>query len=82
MLFKFIKPLFCRCIHTDLGGFPLWSIMLGFVSHVLLTVNSSTNLLIYCWVVPACRDKMVRMLRCASQSSPVCRCGQVSTGSY
>ena len=39
-----------RCQHTDLGGFPLWSIALGFVSHVLLVFNSSINLLIYCMV--------------------------------
>ena len=70
--------LLCRCSHTDLGGFPVWSITLGFVSHVLLTVNSSTNLLIYCWVVTSFRNKMFRMLRCAPESSSLgCQCVQV-----
>ena len=35
----------CRC--TVLGGFPIWIILLGFVSHVLLVINSSANLVIY-----------------------------------
>ena len=39
-----------RCQDTDLGGFPVWSIALGFVSHILLVFNSSTNLFIYCMV--------------------------------
>ena len=34
---------------TDPGGFPVWSIALGFVSDILLVFNSSINLLIYCW---------------------------------
>ena len=37
---------FCRC--SDLGGFPIWILILGFVSPVLLALNSSINLLIYC----------------------------------
>ena len=36
----------CRC--SDLGGFPVWILILGFVSPVLLALNSSINLVIYC----------------------------------
>ena len=36
----------CRC--SNLGGFPIWIIILGFISPILLVVNSATNLLIYC----------------------------------
>ena len=36
----------CRC--SDLGGFPVWIVILGFISHIFLVINSSTNLLIYC----------------------------------
>jgi hypothetical protein len=39
-----------RCQETDLGGFPTWSIALGFFSHVFLVFNSSINLVIYCMV--------------------------------
>ncbi len=28
-------------------GFPMWSLILGFSSHVLLCINSSANLFIY-----------------------------------
>ena len=36
----------CRCSH--LGGFPIWILILGFISPVLLVINSSVNFLIYC----------------------------------
>jgi hypothetical protein len=39
-----------RCQDTDLGGFPIWNITLGFISHILLVFNSSINILIYCMV--------------------------------
>ena len=64
-----------RCVETDLGGFPMWSIILGFVSHVMLTLNSSTNLLIYCLVVSRLRKVLTRMLTCSSSSTPIsCQC--------
>ena len=44
------------CAETELGGFPMWSIILGFVSHVLLTLNSSCNLIIYCVIVERLRN--------------------------
>ena len=37
---------FCRC--SNLGGFPVWILILGFISPLLLALNSSINLLIYC----------------------------------
>ena len=36
----------CRC--SELGGFPISIVVLGFISHILLVINSSVNLLIYC----------------------------------
>ena len=36
----------CRC--SNLGGFPIWILILGFISPLLLVINSSVNLLIYC----------------------------------
>ena len=36
----------CRC--SNLGGFPVWILILGFISRIFLVLNSSTNLLIYC----------------------------------
>ena len=36
----------CRCSH--LGGFPMWILIIGFISPVLLVLNSSVNFLIYC----------------------------------
>jgi len=36
------------CSWTPLGGFPIWSIILGRISQVLLVVNSSANFYIYC----------------------------------
>ena len=36
------------CRNSILGGFPIWIIILGFVSHILLVINSSINLVIYC----------------------------------
>ena len=57
------------CKETELGGFPIWIIILGFVSHILLVLNSMVNLLIYCLVgtkfrkaflkVPICNDLMI-----------------------
>ena len=45
-----LKVVLCRCSHTDLGGFPVWSITLGFVSHVLLSFVPSANFIVYCLV--------------------------------
>ena len=65
----------CSCVETDLGGFPIWSIILGFVSHVMLTLNSSTNLLIYCMVVTRLRKGLVKMVTCGSNSGAIsCQC--------
>ena len=36
----------CRC--TSLGGFPVHVIFLGFVSQVMLVLNSAINMIIYC----------------------------------
>ena len=67
MVYVYLKSLLYRCGHTDLGGLPLWIITLGFVSNVLLTLNSSINLLIYCSVATDIRTKMFRMLCCTPE---------------
>ena len=36
----------CKC--SELGGFPVWVLILGFISPVFLVFNSSVNLIIYC----------------------------------
>ena len=80
-----------KCTHTDLGGFPAWSIALGFVSHVLLVLNSSINLMIYClvgakfrqvfWTVILCRNKE-RQCQCMqnTEDSKCPKCGQKLVG--
>ena len=64
-----------RCQQTDLGGFPVWSIALGFVSHVLLVFNSSINLLIYCMVGAKFREVFYRSILCMNKVR-ACRCMQ------
>ena len=49
------------CKETALGGFPIWIIILGFVSHILLVLNSMANLLIYCLVGTKFRKAFVKV---------------------
>ena len=55
------------CRDTPLGGFPVWSIFCGFISHVLLVINSSANLFIYCIIGSQFRKKL-----CSYFSLPQC----------
>ena len=65
-----------RCFLTDLGGFPIWALVLGFVSQVSLVVNSSTNLLIYCLVGTRFRAQFCAVLRCGRRRG--CNCARSS----
>ena len=49
------------CKETDLGGFPIWIIILGFVSHIFLVLNSMANFLIYCLVGTKFRKAFVKV---------------------
>ena len=59
------------CRESSLGGFPVWSIVLGFVSHVLLVINSSANLFIYCAIGAKFRAKCWAYILCRSMLSTV-----------
>ena len=55
-----------HCLHiqqTILGGFPVWAILLGYVSNVLMVINSSANLVIYC-IIGANMRKQLRDILC------------------
>ena len=68
-----------RCKETLLGGFPLWSILFGFLSDIFLVINSSANLFIYCIIEAKFRKQFCRYIFCMRDSSAVpCRCLQSS----
>ena len=49
------------CLHiqlTLLGGFPVWAILLGYISNVLMVINSSANLVIYCIIGANMRQRL------------------------
>jgi len=48
------------CMDSLLGGFPIWSIFVGFISHVFLVINSSANLFIYCIIDPKFRNQFCK----------------------
>ena len=55
-----------HCLHvqqTLLGGFPVWAILLGYISNVLMVINSSANLVIYC-IIGANMRKQLRDILC------------------
>ena len=37
-----------ECMQNGLKGFPLWTGIVIAISHLLLAINSATNILIYC----------------------------------
>ena len=57
----------CRC--SNLGGFPIWIIILGFVSPILLVINSATNLLIYCVFGTNFRKVLSSYMVCGDQEN-------------
>ena len=55
-----------NCMDAGHQGFSLWSMVLITVSHVLLVLNSSINLLIYCFLSSKFREEcrgLVKKLR-------------------
>ena len=55
-----------NCMEAGHQGFSLWSMVLITVSHVLLVLNSSINLLIYCFLSSKFREEcrgLVKKLR-------------------
>ena len=57
------------CRNSNLGGFPLWIIILGFISPILLVIHSSANLLIYCVFGTKFRQIFYSYLACWGQES-------------
>ena len=54
------------CLHiemTILGGFPVWAILLGYISNVLMVINSSANLVIY-FIIGANMREQLRKIIC------------------
>ena len=44
---------------NDCLGFSYWSLITGAISHLLITVNSSTNFFIYCFMSTPFRTKFI-----------------------
>ena len=57
----------CRC--SNLGGFPIWIIILGFITPILLVVNSATNLLIYCVFGTMFRKVLSSYIKCGEEET-------------
>ena len=54
------------CLHiqiTIMGGFPVWAILLGYISNVLMVINSSANLVIY-FIIGANMRQQIRNILC------------------
>ena len=67
------------CKQTTLGGFPVWIIFSGFVSDILLVINSSANLFIYFIIGPEFRKQFHRYILCKKNGEEsVCKCLQSS----
>ena len=68
-----------RCKETLMGGFPMWSILFGFISDIFLVINSSTNLFIYYIIGSQFRKQFCRYILCRKNNDGVfCRCLQSS----
>ena len=50
-----------KCMKADLNPFPLWSTFAISISHVLLAINSSTNIFIYCFLSSKFREECVKL---------------------
>ncbi|XP_023347957.1 uncharacterized protein LOC111716716, partial [Eurytemora carolleeae] len=66
-----VLELIDECRDTQLMGFPVWSVIIGFISQVLLCINSSANLIIYCCLGAKFREVTLRYF---CRSSRDCRC--------
>jgi len=50
-----------KCMKAEKNPFPLWSQLAISVSHVLLAINSSTNIFIYCFLSSKFREECVKL---------------------
>ena len=69
----FVVDVIHLCQDSLLGGFPIWSIFSGFLSHVLLVINSSANLFIYCSIGTKFRHHFCNLLHSCSCLRPAPR---------
>ena len=51
------------CQEHGLRAFPLWSHVVISVSHLLLALNSATNILIYCCLSSKFREEFRKVFR-------------------
>ena len=56
-----------KCQEEGKNGFPLWTEIAISISHLLLVVNSSTNIFVYCFLSSPFRAE------CAKLYQSVCR---------
>ncbi len=59
---RFREAMLCE-EHGHVPGFSLWSLILINVSHFLLVLNSSTNILIYCLLSSKFREQCSMLVR-------------------
>lgn len=52
-----------RCQHAGLNPFPMWSHLVVTISHLLLVLNSATNILIYCCLSSKFREECKKVFR-------------------
>jgi len=73
-----------QCEQAGKNGFPLWSLILISVSHLLLVLNSSINILIYCLLSSKFREECRLLFRrafgvSATQATTTAAAAAVST---
>ena len=55
-----------ECMKHGPGGLKLWSLVMVSVSHFLLVVNCSSNILVYCFMCTKFREEAGKMLKAFS----------------
>ena len=65
LVLPFIKKIFCIFFFLSFSAekqpFPLWSLVVMCVSHLLLVVNSSINILVYCVLSTKFREEACKV---------------------
>ena len=56
-----------ECQKVGLQPFPLWSLITISLSHVLLVINSSTNIFIYCFLSSKFREECAKLYQSVCQ---------------
>ena len=52
-----------ECQANGFEGFPLWSGIVIAISHLLLAINSATNILVYCCLSSQFRQECKKVFR-------------------